>query len=111
MIYITNGYVIDPKTQFEGYRDILIREDKTSFHCRCRTAHNIFLIGKAGIPEMYMNVYKPRRNDLTGRINPLNLPFCCFCTVLLLLRIAPLLGAGTGGYGSVEQDGSHRLYG
>ncbi len=64
---------------------------KTSFHCRCRTAHNIFLIGKARIPEMYMNVYKPRRNDLTGRINPLNLPFCCFCTVLLLLRIAPLL--------------------
>lgn len=28
MIYITNGYVIDPKTAFEGYRDILIQEDK-----------------------------------------------------------------------------------
>ena len=25
MIYITNGYVTDPKTQFEGYRDILIQ--------------------------------------------------------------------------------------
>lgn len=28
MIYITNGYVIDPKTTFEGYRDILIQGDK-----------------------------------------------------------------------------------
>lgn len=28
MIYITNGYVTDPKTRFEGYRDILVKEDK-----------------------------------------------------------------------------------
>lgn len=28
MIYIANGYVIDPKTQFEGYRDILVRGDR-----------------------------------------------------------------------------------
>ena len=28
MIYITNGYVIDSKTQFVGYRAILTREDK-----------------------------------------------------------------------------------
>jgi len=28
MIYITNGYVMDPKTEFEGHRDILIQGDK-----------------------------------------------------------------------------------
>lgn len=28
MIHITNGYVIDPKTQSEGYRDILIKDDR-----------------------------------------------------------------------------------
>lgn len=28
MIYIKNGYLIDPKSGLEGYRDILIKEDK-----------------------------------------------------------------------------------
>ena len=28
MLYITNGYVIDPKTRFEGYRDILIEDGR-----------------------------------------------------------------------------------
>lgn len=28
MIHITDGYVIEPKTRFEGYRDILIKDEK-----------------------------------------------------------------------------------
>ena len=30
MIHITNGYVIDPKTEFEGYRDILIKDERVA---------------------------------------------------------------------------------
>lgn len=50
MIYITNGYVIDPKTQFEGYRDILIREDKIAAMAEQGIPLSE-LLRRAGLPE------------------------------------------------------------
>ena len=42
---------------------------KTALRRRGRSAFDIFLIGKTGIPKMNMHIHKPRRNDLPGRIN------------------------------------------
>ncbi len=50
MIYITNGYVIDPKTQFEGYRDILIQEDKIAAMAEQGIPLSE-LLRQAGLPE------------------------------------------------------------
>ena len=50
MIYIANGYVIDPKTQFEGYRDILVQGDKIAVMAE-RGTPLPDLLRHAGLPE------------------------------------------------------------
>lgn len=50
MIYITNGYVIDPKTRFEGYRDILIQGDKIAAMAE-QGSPLADLLSRAGVQE------------------------------------------------------------
>ncbi len=57
MIYITNGYVIDPKTQFEGYRDILIQEDKIAAMAEQGIPLSE-LLRQAGLPEEWSDAKK-----------------------------------------------------
>ena len=56
MIYITNGYLIDPKTNFEGYQDILIQGNK------------IAAVAKQGTPlSALMQTAAERTGNVSGQ--------------------------------------------
>lgn len=66
MLYITNGYVTDPKTQFEGYRDILVRGDKIAVMAE-RGTPLPDMLRRAGLPEN-MAEERIERIDAAGKI-------------------------------------------
>ena len=66
MIYITNGYVIDPKTQFEGYRDILIREDKIAAMAEQGIPLSELLL-QAGLPEERSDAKKEQNGAVAAK--------------------------------------------
>lgn len=49
MIHITNGYLLDPKTNFQGYRDILIKDNRIAAIAE-RGAPLTELLQRAGMP-------------------------------------------------------------
>lgn len=75
MIYITNGYVIDPKTQFEGYRDILIQEDKIAAMAEQGIPLSE-LLRQAGLPEEWSDAKKEQNGAeaTKGRLSGLMRP-------------------------------------
>ncbi len=67
MIYITNGYMIDPKSGREGYYDILIQGDKIAGIARQGTPLPD-LLGQKGIDAKGQQAEEVRRIDAAGLV-------------------------------------------